>query len=137
MNEQSSATVRLRDIPSRFGREWTSFWFTPSDPVVLSLLRVLVGLVALWWYLSLLANLRDWFGPDGIFPLSIALDSRRNAAGDPVVAFSLLDYVSSASQLWLVWGLGLVAIVMMVCGIFSRISTIAALIFVLSFIQRA
>jgi hypothetical protein len=137
MNEQSSATVRLRDLPSRFGRAWTSFWFTPSDPIVLSLLRVLVGLVALWWYLSLLTNLKDWFGPEGIFPLSVALDSRRNAAGDPAFAFSLLDYASSASQLWLVYGLGLAAIVMMVCGVLSRISTIAALIFVLSFIQRA
>jgi hypothetical protein len=137
MNEQSSATVRLRDIPGHFGHAWTSFWFTPSDPIVLSLLRVLVGLVALWWYLSLLANLQEWFGPEGIFPLSIALDSRRNATGDPAFAFSLLDYVSSISQLWLVYGLGLAAIVMMLCGIFSRISTIAALIFVLSFVQRA
>jgi len=132
MNEQAVDTVRLRDIPIRFGRAWTAFWFTPSDPIVLSLLRVLVGAVALWWYLSFLPDLWEWFGPEGVFSLDMAQSLRGGRA-----AISLLDFVNSSSQLWLVYGLGVVALVMMICGVLTRVSTIAALIFVLSFIHRA
>jgi hypothetical protein len=134
MNEQSSETIRFRDIPIRFGRAWTSFWFTPSDPIVLSLLRVLVGAVALWWYLSFLPDLQKWFQPQGILSLKMSQSLRENAGG---TAFSLLDFVGSSSQLWLVYVLGIVALLMMLCGILTRFSTIAALVFVLSFIHRA
>src|SRR5437868_7322257 len=132
MNEQAADTVRLRDIPVRFGRAWTTFWFTPSDPIILSFLRVLVGAVALWWYLSISPDLEDWFGPQGVFSLNMAQSLR---GGRP--AISLLDFVNSSSQLWLVYAVGVVALVMMLCGVLTRISTIAALIFVLSFIHRA
>ncbi len=62
----------FRRLSSGFGGWWTRFWFTPSDAIVLSLVRVLTGLVALWWYLTLLPDLQNWFGPDGIFSLELA-----------------------------------------------------------------
>ncbi|HEY2759430.1 MAG TPA: hypothetical protein VGI75_01765, partial [Pirellulales bacterium] len=129
----SATPVTFREIPMRVGRGWTRFWFTPSDPIVLSLLRALVGLVALWWYLSILPNLQEWFGPNGIFPLSMAMEWR----GDSGFAISILDYVHTGSQLWLVYILGLISILMMVFGLLTRITTIAAFLFVLSFIHRA
>ena len=78
--------------------------------------------MALWWYLSILPNLQEWFGPNGIFPLSMAMEWR----GDSGFAISLLDYVHTASQLWLVYILGLISILMMVFGLLTRVSTIAA-----------
>jgi hypothetical protein len=125
----------FRTSANRIGGGWTRFWFTPSDAIVVSLLRVLTALVALWWYLSLLPDLQNWFGPNGMFSLDLALQQR--SMSDTRFAVSLLDYVNSASQLWLVYGLGAVALVMMLFGLFSRIATIASLIFVLSFIHRA
>ena len=67
---------------NRFGSGWTRFWFTPSDPIVLCLLRFMVGLVALWWFLGLLPVVQDWYGPQGMFPLSLAQELRKDAAGD-------------------------------------------------------
>jgi hypothetical protein len=125
----------FRRLSSGFGSWWTRFWFTPSDAIVLSLVRVLTGCVALWWYLTLLPDLQNWFGPNGVFSVDLALQIRNQA--DSHFAFSLLDYVSSASQLWAIYGVGLAAIVLMVVGLFSRVTTIASLIFVLSFIHRA
>jgi hypothetical protein len=125
----------FRTLTSRFGAGWTRFWFTPSDAIVLSLVRVLTALVALWWYLSLLPDLQVLFGPNGMISLDLALQTR--AQSDARFAFSLLDYVNSASQLWVVYSLGIAAIGMMVIGLFSRIATIASLVFVLSFIHRA
>ena len=121
---------------SRFGSGWTRFWFTPSDPIVLCLLRFTVGLVALWWYLSLLPVVQDWYGPQGTFPFSLTEELRKDAAGDVTFAIPVLDWVGSASQLWLVYYLGLASIVLMIAGVLSRITTIAALLFVLSFIHR-
>ncbi len=125
----------FRRLSSGFGGWWTRFWFTPSDAIVLSLVRVLTGLVALWWYLTLLPDLQNWFGPNGIFSIDWALQIRNQS--DSRFAFSLLDYVNSASQVWALYGVGVAAIVLMVVGLFSRAATIASLIFVLSFIHRA
>jgi hypothetical protein len=125
----------FRRLSSGFGGWWTRFWFTPSDAIVLSLVRVLTGLVALWWYLTLLPDLQNWFGPDGIFSLELAMQYRNQT--DSHFAFSLLDYVNSASQLWALYGVGVAVIALMVVGLFSRVTTIASLIFVLSFIHRA
>jgi hypothetical protein len=124
----------FRTVGNRFGSAWTRFWFTPSDAVVLSLLRVLTAAVALWWYLSLLPDLQKWFGPNGLLSLDLALNVRNMV--DSRAAFSLLDYVNTASQLWLVYGLGIAALAMMLFGLFSRVTTIASLVFVLSFIHR-
>jgi len=125
----------FRTLTSNFGAGWTRFWFTPSDAIVLSLVRVLTALVALWWYLSLLHDLQTWFGPNGMFSLDVALQARE--ASDARFAFSLFDYVHSASQLWVVYGLGIAALAMMLVGLFSRIATIVSFVFVLSIIHRA
>jgi hypothetical protein len=126
----------FRTLCSRFGSAWTRFWFTPSDPIVLSLIRVLVGLVAIWWYLGYYTDLQAWLGPNGLFPLEMTQQMRTDETGTQHFAFSILDYVGSASELWFVYGLGLAALVLMTLGIFTRASTIASLVFVLSFIHR-
>jgi DNA-binding winged helix-turn-helix (wHTH) protein len=71
-----------------------------------------------------------------MFPLSLAQELRKDAAGDVTFAIPVLDWIESPSQLWLVYYLGLASIVLMIAGVLSRITTIAALLFVLSFIHR-
>jgi hypothetical protein len=123
-------------LGSRFGSGWTRFWFTPSDPIALCLMRFLVGLVALWWFLSLLPVVQEWYGPQGTFPLSLTEELRKDAAGDTTFAIGVLDWVETPSQLWFVYFLGLASIVLMIAGVLSRFTTIAALLTVLSFIHR-
>ncbi len=126
----------FRTLCNRFGSGWTNFWFTPSDPMVLSLIRVLVGLLAIWWYLGYYADLQAWFGPQGMFTTALTQQMRTDETGTQHFAISILDYIDSASELWFVYGLGLAALAMMTLGVFSRATTIISLIFVLSFIQR-
>ncbi|HZZ29545.1 MAG TPA: hypothetical protein VFE46_16220 [Pirellulales bacterium] len=126
----------LRTAGSRFGAGWTRFWFAPSDAIVLSLIRVLTAVVALWWYLSLLPDLQSWFGPNGLLSAELA-QLVQGASGDASkAAFSLFDWTGSPSQLWLIYGLGLAALVMMLIGLFSRVATVASLVYVLSCIHR-
>jgi hypothetical protein len=132
-------TSYFRELTDGVGGGWTRFWFTPSDPIVLSLLRMLVGLVALWWYLGLFTDLQHWFGPNGLLSDEFAKQLRIQADefGQERFAFSIVDLAGSAITLWIIYGIGLIAIVMMIVGLFSRVATIATLIFVLSFIHRA
>src|ERR1700730_10298901 len=44
------------------GRGWDPSWFTPADPTLLGLLRILGGLVILYVHLAYCADLRELFG---------------------------------------------------------------------------
>src|SRR3954470_3486951 len=124
-------------LVNRVGSGWTRFWFTPSDAIVLSLIRILTGLVALWWYLGIYADLQTWFGPGGLFSLDMMHQMRSDAdLNVERFAFSVLELADSPSALWFIYALGLVAIVLMIAGVFSRITTIAAFVVVLSFVHR-
>src|SRR4051812_16254315 len=90
----------FRELTDGIGGGWTRFWFTPSDPIVLSLLRMLVGLVALWWYLGLYTELQHWFGPNGLLSFEFAQQLRLDELGEGRLAFSLFDLGSSSLNLW-------------------------------------
>jgi hypothetical protein len=133
----SSTTITAsnnRSLLERFGSAWTAFWFTPSDPICLSALRIGVGLIALWWYWGFFANLNDWFGTGGLFPPEMLQNSRDS---DGTYAWSILELASTPEVLKLIYGLGFVALLGMIAGIFTRVFTIASLIFVLSFVQAS
>lgn len=122
---------------ARMGEGWNNFWFLPRDAYTLGLLRLLTGLVALWWYLSFYPNVQNWFGPEGLFTAEGAQQLRIDPTGDARFAFSYLDLIESASLLWFVYFLGLGVFILMTAGVLSRVSTILALVVVVSFLHRA
>lgn len=46
-------------------RAWDRFWFRPADPTVLGMVRILVGLVALYVHAAYTPDLLDFVGPNG------------------------------------------------------------------------
>src|SRR6266566_1265219 len=114
----------------RFGEGWNRFWFTPSDPFTLSVIRVLTGIVALAIYLSYLPDLEGWFGPDGI----LSEDAMLRFRSAPV--FSLFDYADSPAALWFWFWAGAAAIAMFTVGLLTRVTSILALLAVLSILHR-
>jgi hypothetical protein len=46
-------------------RRWESFWFEPADPTLLGLIRVCVGCVTLYVYLTYCIDLASFVGPHG------------------------------------------------------------------------
>src|ERR1700677_4284061 len=84
-----------------FGQAWNRFWFTPSDPYTLSVLRVLVGLVATYSIFTYSFDLDRFFGPAGMLPPDVVrsfLESR--SAADATFRFSFLDNIPSSGELW-------------------------------------
>ena len=47
---------------------WTRFWFRPTDDDVFVLLRTVLGAVVLIWAVTLLPDLHDFQGADGLVP---------------------------------------------------------------------
>jgi hypothetical protein len=47
---------------------WRYFWFRPEPAYTLGLVRIAFGVLATAWALSLLSNLNDFFGRDGVVP---------------------------------------------------------------------
>ncbi|MEQ8785503.1 MAG: hypothetical protein RIC55_04360 [Pirellulaceae bacterium] len=128
----ASATSEVSQLPDQVGRSWTRFWFTPSDPLTLCVMRILVGLTALWYHASHTTDLVRWFGPHGILSLRTLASFDRGAW-----RFSLLDLSEAPGYLWLIHGLGFVVLLAMTAGVFTRTSTILSLLLVLSYVHRA
>ena len=126
-NQVSSYFARLF---SAFGGGWTRFWFTPSDPATLSVMRVLVGSLAVYLHGTLLFDLVAFFGPNGLLPTAeiAPLEGR---------TFSYLNYLSTPGELWAVQLLGLAALVLFTVGFWTRATSILALVVFLSDVQRA
>jgi hypothetical protein len=127
----SAVNEYFRTLVGRFGSGWNRFWFTPSDPITLGVIRLLTALVALGLYLTYWPDLQRFFGPNGLLSRDAMLALRGN-----VPVFSLFDYAQSASALTAMYWAGAVALVLMLVGLFTRLTSILALVAVLSLIHR-
>ena len=121
----------FRTLCTRFGNGWTRFWFAPSDPLTLGVIRILTAGVALALYLTYLPDLERLFGPGGLLSRDDMLRIRDN-----VPVFSIFDYARSSATLWLFYWAGAVALALMLIGLFTRVTAVLALVAVLSLIHR-
>src|SRR5438270_7435377 len=53
------------DSARAMAEAWDGFWFTPADPALLGVLRILTGLMLLYTHAVWGLVLRDFFGPGG------------------------------------------------------------------------
>ncbi len=121
----------FRTLTSRFGQGWNRFWFAPSDPTTLCVIRILTAAVALYLYLTYLPDLNRFFGPGGLLSRDAMLQLRGKES-----VFSIFDYATTTSTLWIFYWAGAAALVAMLLGLFTRVSTVLALVAVLSLIHR-
>lgn len=131
----------FRRFPERFGDGWNRFWFRPSDPLTLCVLRLAAGLLALYLHLTLSFDLVAFFSADGLLPPSVVAHWAQEASpavrGFPTLdRLSYLSYVTSPAALWVLHGVGFAVLVAFTLGLFTRYSSIAALVVVLSYMHR-
>ncbi|MFO0899647.1 MAG: hypothetical protein U0836_19640 [Pirellulales bacterium] len=118
------------ELSERFGAGWNTFWYQPTNPFTLCLLRILVGLLVLYWHLSFTWDLVEWFGPQGLVPLEMIQAVR------PGSKLSLLDRAATPADLWVFHWLGAAAIGCFLLGFFTRVATVATLVVFLSYVHR-
>jgi hypothetical protein len=146
----SSVTDYFRTLGGEFGRGWNRFWFAPSDPVTLGVLRIAVGLMSLYVVAAYTPDLERYFGTSGLVPMEMVrnLESqtrdgdRQKLPGQISEAmprefrFSYLERFRSTNALRTAHGVGLVVLLLFTCGFLTRITAVASLIVVLSYLHR-
>lgn len=122
----------VRDLADGVGRAWNRFWFTPSQPQTLALLRVLTGLVVLYTLATYTPDLDRFFGPDGWLPVGAVRQLQTGSW-----RFSYLDYLQNPTALRLAHFAAMGVAAAMVLGLFARLTVALTFVVVLSYLQRA
>lgn len=110
---------------------WNRFWFVPIGRAPLDLLRVVSGGIALILLLTLLPDLAFYFGPEGVLPVS-AIEQLEG----PLHGVSYLNYFTSPTELMVLHVVGIVFVAMFTLGLFTPITSVAALAVMLSTVHR-
>lgn len=119
-------------LVERFGAGWNQFWFAPRDPYSLCALRVLVGLVAVYWQVTFAPDLIAFFGPNGLLSSSFV-----TAMSNSPTEISYLNFARTPGELWASQFIGTAILVAFTAGYFTRVTSVLALAVVLSYIHRA
>lgn len=98
---------------------WSRFWFAPTDPAVLSAIRVCTGLLLFWTHLVWSLDLLAFFGADGWMAAEMAerLNGERYGA-------TFFDFVSAPWAVWTFHVVNLIVFAMLTVGLFSRFAAV-------------
>lgn len=133
-----------------FGGGWNRFWFRPSDPAPLGLMRITAGLVALCLIATYTPDLETFFGPGGLETPEL-LDALQPEPGrfdrQTVVhqirdslpkqyGFSYLNYLDTPGLLQAGHFAGLAVLALFTAGLFTRVTSVLSLLVLLSYIHR-
>jgi len=129
-----------QELTHAFGTGWNRFWFTPRDPRAACLLRILVGVVALYYVLSFTTDLVRWFGPNGLLPSDVVarLTTDPQAVNSSVIdRWSYFDLATQPNELLGLHIAGIVVLSLFTLGVFSRVTSVLSALVVLSYVHRA
>lgn len=110
---------------------WNQFWFTPSDPALVSLLRILVGSMLFYTHLVWSNGLYDFFHPTLGWTGELL-----PATQDGSFGFSLFNHIGSDGLRWTVHVFSLVVFFCLTIGLFSRTMAVLACALALSYANR-
>jgi len=123
------------ELSQAVGCSWNRFWFTPSHPLLLCMLRIAVGLLALNYHLSFSKDLIRLFAADGLLSPKTMGTLRGDLGGYDWIHFSLLDLGNTPTQLWALHVVGGLILVLFTLGVLTRITSILSLLVLLSYVH--
>lgn len=134
--KQALATKELKQSVGQWTRDvwdaWDQFWFTPSDPATLGLIRVLAGAMLFYTHFVWMLELEGFFGAQGLLSKDFVYRFH-----DSVFAWSHLYWIESPSLLWASHLVALVAFACLTVGFCSRWASIASALFAISYAHRS
>jgi hypothetical protein len=117
------------------GTAWTRFWFTPSDPLALHVVRVLAGLLFLAWLLPFAGHLDGLFGMHGWFDEQAYADAAREFPEESqFFSWSVLFlFGKTPPALTAVYWAAVAVVALFTLGVCTRLTAILAWVFLVSF----
>ncbi|HKI30487.1 MAG TPA: hypothetical protein VKA46_01250 [Gemmataceae bacterium] len=113
---------------------WVNFWFAPVDPVGLHALRVLAGLLFLFWLLPLAGQQQALFGLDGLFDAKAYVESSRLPDLPPHLFGWSATYLSANPVvLGVIFWVSIAAVVLFTLGVATRFTGVLTWVAVVSY----
>ncbi len=112
---------------------WNRFWFRPSNPATICLMRILVGLMLLYTHLIWTLELPTFLAGSGVFPADF--QSLVNGPG----SWAWSHFYGSDNTIWL-WGthgISLLILLAFTIGWQTRVTSILAFLVTVSYANRA
>jgi hypothetical protein len=120
----------LASLALGLARGWNDFWYTPVDPSLLGLMRIMTGLVLLYDHAIWGVVLQDFFGTDAWINRELVDFSLKNA-----YAYTFFWSVPPR-WLWLAYALSMTVLFWFTIGLWTRVSSILSVVVVISFVYR-
>lgn len=128
-------TTYWEEWTAAVGDGWNQFWFTPASSKPLSLIRILMGLLLIVYFLSNTGDLLRWYGGESLLPIQ-TVRNLTSGADLPHYRVSLFQIATKPSEVWIVCTIGIAAAGCLALGIFSRVAAAITLVILLSFVHR-
>ncbi|MHC4880035.1 MAG: HTTM domain-containing protein [Planctomycetota bacterium] len=111
---------------------WNGFWFAPTHPATLSVIRICTGLLLFYSQIVWALNSTSFLGPEGWINESAAEALRGTGYG-----FSLLSVIdTSPTAIVAAHAVALIVSLLLTVGLFSRLAAPAAFLVAVSFANR-
>jgi Vitamin K-dependent gamma-carboxylase len=120
----------LVKLARSLARGWNDFWYTPADPGLLGLIRILTGMMLLYNHAIWGVVLDDFFGP-----YSWASRELAQKIFEDQYAFTFWWSVPPR-WIWLAYVLSMTVLFWFTIGLWTRFSSILAVVVVISFAHR-
>jgi hypothetical protein len=131
----ASSSPTLSELAEEFGERWNRFWFTPADPLLVAVLRIIVGLIAIAHFLDLGGGLQMWYARDGLLPPSAVEQLLELTSGDAEYHPSYLKYFAG-TELVVSHAVAIALAVCFTIGLFTRITGLLTLVALLAYVHR-
>ena len=133
----------FRDLRGYIGEAWDAwnrFWFKPTDPATLSLIRLLAGGMLFYTHLVWSLDLEGFLGQQGWLPVDYIRSLTPPSYVDPSVnrwsVWSIFFWIESTWLLWTVHVFALLVFFFLMIGLFSRTMAVLAYLLAVSYAQR-
>lgn len=125
------ALEAVRDWARTGIRGWNEFWFRPSDPATLGLIRILGGSMLFYTHFVWALDLEAFFGEHPWLTRDAV--SLREAGG---YAWSYLWLIESSTMLWIAHLAAMLVFACLTVGLFTRASSILAFFIAVAYANR-
>jgi hypothetical protein len=126
----SLVTGYLARLLATSSEQWNAFWYTPADPTLLGLIRILTGIMLLYTHAVWGLALDDFLGPDGWISRDLVELVQTNQ-----FAYSLW-WLVPARWLWPAYAVLMVILTLFTVGLSTRATSLLSLVIVISFANR-
>jgi hypothetical protein len=110
--------------------DWNAFWYTPADPALLGLIRVLTGLMLLYTHAVWGLALADFFGRSSWLSTELV-----RMLGVDQYSYSFWLWVP-ARAMWIAHAASMVVLLLFTIGFKSRVTSVLALVVAISYVNR-